>query len=93
MYKVGPKTNVGFSWGFSRLKNNDTAAPNGDGNNIVRSNLYAYTVGIYHQWTKSLKFVVEGTEEGTTGETAGLFAGLPPGTKQTDIAAGFMLFF
>jgi hypothetical protein len=93
MYKVGPKTNVGFSWGFSRLKNNDTAAPNGDGNSIVRSNLYAYTVGIYHQWTKSLKFVVEGTEEGTTGETAGLFAGLPPGTKQTDIAAGFMLFF
>src|SRR5690349_19820946 len=70
-YKVGPKTNVGFSWGFSRLKNNDTAAPNGDGNSIVRSNLYAYTVGIYHQWTKSLKFVVEGTEEGTTGINIG----------------------
>jgi hypothetical protein len=92
-YKVGPKTTLGGSWGFSRLKNNDTAAPNGDGNSNVRSNLYAYTVGIYHQWTKSLKFVVEGTEEGTTGETAGLFAGLPPGTKQTDIAAGFMLFY
>jgi hypothetical protein len=92
-YKVGPKTTVGGSWGFSRLKNNDTAAPNGDGNSIVRSNLYSYTVGIYHQWTKSLKFVVEGTEEGTTGETAGLFAPLAPGTKQTDIAAGFMLFY
>jgi len=92
-YKVGPKTTVGGSWGFSRLKNNDTAAPNGDGNSNVRSNLYSYTAGIYHQWTKSLKFVVEGTQEGTTGETAGLFAGLPPGTKQTDIAAGFMLFY
>jgi len=92
-YKVGPKTTVGGSWGFSRLKNNDTAAPNGDGNSNVRSNLYSYTVGIYHQWTKSLKFVVEGTQEGTTGETAGLFAGLPPGTKQTDIGAGFMLFY
>ena len=92
-YKVGPKTTVGGSWGFSRLKNNDTAAPNGDGNSNVRSNLYSYTVGIYHQWTKSLKFVVEGTPEGTTGETAGLFAGLPPGTKQTDIGAGFMLFY
>ena len=89
MYKVGPKTNVGFSWGFSRLVNDQT----GDGNTNVRSNLYSYTVGIYHQWTKSLKFVVEGTEEGTTGETAGIFAGLPPGTKQTDIGAGFMLFY
>jgi hypothetical protein len=94
MYKVGPKTNVGFSWGFSRLKNNSTAAPNGDGNSIVRSNNYAYTAGIYHQWTKSLKFVVEGTEEGTTGNTLGpILSPLPPGAKQTDVAAGFMLFF
>jgi hypothetical protein len=94
MYKVGPKTNVGFSWGFSRLKNNDTAAPNGDGNTNVRSNNYAYTLGFYHQWTKSLKFVLEGTEEGTTGNTLGpIFAGLPPGAKQIDIGAGFMLFF
>ena len=92
-YKVGPKTTIGGSWGFSRLKNNDTAAPQGDGNSNVRSNLYSYTVGFYHQWTKSLKFVLEGTQEGTTGETAGIFAGLPPGTKQTDIGAGFMLFF
>jgi hypothetical protein len=88
-YKVGPKTTVGGSWGFSRLKNNDTAAPNGDGNSAVRSNLYSYTVGIYHQWTKSLKFVVEGTQEGTTGQ----IGGLAPGVKQTDIAAGFMLFY
>ncbi len=94
MYKVGPKTNVGFSWGFSRLKNNETAAPNGDGNGNVRSNNYAYTVGVYHQWTKSLKFVLEGTQEGTTGNSLGpILAGLPHGAKQTDVAAGFMLFF
>jgi len=88
-YKVSPKTTVGGSYGFSRLVNNET----GDGNTAVRSNLYSYTAGIYHQWTKSLKLVFEGTQEGTTGETAGLFAGLPPGTKQIDLAAGFMLFF
>jgi hypothetical protein len=90
-YKVGPKTTVGFSWGFSRLKNNDTAAPNGDGNSAVRSNLYSYTAGVYHQWTKSLKFVVEGTEEGTTGIIGP--PAVPGGVKQTDIAAGWMLFF
>jgi len=84
MYKVGPKTNLGASWGFSRLKNNSTAAPNGDGNSAVRSNVYSYTAGIYHQWTKSLKLVFEGTEEGSTG------AGRP---KQIDISGGFMLFY
>jgi len=79
-YKVGAKTTVGGSWGFSRLVNNQT----GDGNTAVISNLYSYTVGVYHQWTKSLKFVLEGTEEGTnTGGSA----------KQTDVSAGFMLFF
>ncbi|PYP26189.1 MAG: hypothetical protein DMD55_11065, partial [Gemmatimonadetes bacterium] len=61
----------------------------GDGNELVRSNLYAYTLGIYHQWTKSLKLVFEGTQEGTTGQ----IGGLAPGTKQTDVSGGFMLFF
>ncbi len=90
MYKVGPKTNVGASWGFSRLKDDQT----GDGDADVRSNMYAYTVGIYHQWTRSLKLVFEGTQEGTTGESAGpLFSGLLPGSKQTDVSAGLMLFF
>jgi hypothetical protein len=79
-YKVAPKTTVGFSWGFSRLVNNQT----GDGNTAVRSNVYSYTAGIYHQWTKSLKLVFEGTEEGSTG------TGRP---KQTDVSGGFMLFF
>ena len=90
MYKVGPKTNIGASWGFSRLKN----TTDGDGNQNVVSNNYAYTVGVYHQWTKSLKFVVEGTEEGTTGNSAGpINTPRPDGARQTDVAAGFMLFF
>src|SRR5213082_1402680 len=89
MYKVGPKTNIGASWGFSRLKN----TTDGDGNQNVVSNNYAYTVGVYHQWTKSLKFVVEGTEEGTTGNSAGpINTPRPDGARQTDVAAGFMLF-
>ena len=88
-YKVGPKTSVGGSWGFSRLKHNTAA----DGNSAVTSNLYSYTAGIYHQWTKSLKLVFEGTQEGTTGETEGIFAPLAPGSKQVDVAGGFMLFF
>src|SRR5438309_7876820 len=83
-YKVGPKTTVGGSWGFSRLKHNTAA----DGNSAVTSNLYSYTAGVYHQWTKSLKLVFEGTQEGTTGETEGLFAGLAPGSKQVDVAGG-----
>src|SRR6266704_2319072 len=89
MYKLQPKTSVGLSWGFSRLKNNNTAAPACDGNTAVRSNVYSYTAGIYHQWTKSLKLVFEGTQEGTTG----VIGGLAPGTKQIDISGGFMLFF
>src|SRR6266700_6195243 len=88
MYRLQPKTSVGLSWGFSRLKNNNTAAPTGDGNSAVRSNVYSYTAGIYHQWTKSLKLVFEGTQEGTTG----VIGGLAPGTKQIDISGGFMLF-
>ncbi len=93
MYKFGPKTTVGGSWGFSRLKHDQT----GDGDEAVTSNLYSYTVGVYHQWTKSLKFVLEGTQEGSTGETEGFYANtfgaLAPGSKQIDISAGFMLFY
>src|SRR6266567_3234459 len=91
MYKLQPKTSVGLSWGFSRLKNNETAAPAGDGNKAVRSNVYSYTAGIYHQWTKSLKLVFEGTQEGTTGVNIG--TPVAAGTKQIDISGGFMLFF
>jgi hypothetical protein len=86
MYKVSPKTNVGVSYGFSRLVNDQT----GDGNTAVRSNLYSYTAGIYHQWTKSLKAVLEGTQEGTTGIIG--IAG-SPGVKMINISGGFMLFY
>jgi len=85
-YLVNKKTTLGASWGFSRLKNNQT----GDGNTAVRSNLYSYTAGIYHQWTKSLKLVLEGTQEGTTGVSG--IAGSPH-TKLTNVSGGFMLFF
>jgi len=86
MYKVSPKTNIGASYGFSRLVNDQT----GDGNTAVRSNLYSYTVGFYHQWTKSLKAVLEGTQEGTTG-VIGLAGS--PGVKMINISGGFMLFY
>ena len=86
MYKVSPKTNVGVSYGFSRLVNDQT----GDGNTAVRSNLYSYTAGIYHQWTKSLKAVLEGTQEGTTGIIG---IGGSPGVKMINISGGFMLFY
>jgi hypothetical protein len=86
MYKVGPKTNVGVSWGFSRLKNagaGETAASGG--NNSVRTQWTLATAGIYHQWTKSLKLVFEGSRE-----QEGVGTGRP---AQIDISGGFMLFF
>jgi hypothetical protein len=76
MYKVGPKTNVGASWGFSRLKNDPGA---------VLSNWTSTTLGVYHQWTKSLKLVFEGTREQVgNGSTA---------PSQVDLSGGLMLFF
>ncbi|PYP33408.1 MAG: hypothetical protein DMD47_01445 [Gemmatimonadetes bacterium] len=78
------KTSVGASYGFSRLKRNSTAAPAGDATNRSLVNVYSYTGGIYHQWTKSLKLVFEGTQEGST-------KGAKP--KQVDVSGGFMLFF
>ncbi|HEX4601344.1 MAG TPA: hypothetical protein VH116_08120, partial [Gemmatimonadales bacterium] len=81
MYNVDPKNSVGFSWGFSRLKNDQT----GDGNTGVRANWASYTVGLYHQWTKSLKLVVEGTKE-----EEGNGAGAP---ALTNVSVGLMLFY
>jgi hypothetical protein len=81
LYKVGPKTNVGASWGFSRLSNNQT----GDGNTAVRTQWTLATVGVYHQWTKSLKWVLEGSRE-----QEGIGAGAP---AQVDVSTGFMLFY
>ena len=83
-YTLNKKTTIGASWGYSRLKNSGAAAPAGDGNTAVRTNVYSFTGGIYHQWTKSLKLVFEGTQEGTTN---------PGRAKQIDLSGGFMLFF
>ena len=86
MYKVDPKWSLGASWGFSRLKNNDaTIAAGGDGNSAVRTQFNLATVGIYHQWTRSLKWVLEGSRE-----QEGIGAGAP---AQIDVSTGFMLFY
>src|SRR2546427_63194 len=86
MYTVNKKTNLGVSYGFSRLKNasaGETAASLG--NNTVRTQWTMATAGIYHQWTKSLKLVFEGSRD-----QEGIGAGKP---AQVDISGGFMLFF
>ena len=86
MYKVGPKTNIGASWGFSRLKNAGAGETVGSGgNDAVRTQWNLATAGIYHQWTKSLKLVFEGSRE-----QEGIGAAAP---AQIDISGGFMLFF
>jgi hypothetical protein len=80
------KTTVAGSWGFSRLKNNETAvASGGDGNGAVRTQYTLYTAGIYHQWTKSLKLVFEGSRE-----QQGIGSDAP---GQFNASGGFMLFF
>jgi hypothetical protein len=86
MYKVAPKTNIGASWGFSRLKNNSaTVATGGDGNSAVRTQFTLTTIGVYQQWTKSLKWVLEGSRE-----QQGIGGGAP---AQIDVSTGFMLFY
>src|SRR6266699_3823005 len=86
MYKVGPKTTIGASWGFSRLKNASARETDGSGgNDAVRTQWTLATVGVYHQWTKSLKLVFEGSRE-----QEGIGAAAP---AQIDISGGFMLFF
>jgi hypothetical protein len=80
-YTANKKTTIAGSWGFSRLKNNQT----GDGNTAVRTQWTSVTAGIYHQWTKSLKLVFEGTRE-----QAGVGGNSP---AQVDLSGGFMLFF
>jgi len=86
LYKVGPKTNVGVSWGFSRLKNASAGETVGSGgNNTVRTQWTLTTLGIYHQWTKSLKLVFEGSRE-----QEGIGSGKP---AQIDVSGGLMLFF
>jgi len=86
MYTVNKKTGLGVSYGFSRLKNASAGetVPSG-GNNTVRTQWTSATLGVYHQWTKSLKLVFEGTRE-----QEGIGAAAP---AQVDVSGGFMLFF
>jgi hypothetical protein len=55
------------------------------GNNTVRTQWTLTTLGIYHQWTKSLKLVFEGSRE-----QEGIGSGKP---AQIDVSGGLMLFF
>lgn len=84
-YTFNKKTTLAGSWGFSRLKNASSGEGAAANNSAVRTQWSSYTVGIYHQWTKSMKLVFEGTrEQEGIGGTA---------PAQTDLSAGFMLFF
>ena len=78
-YAVDKKSTIGASWGTSRLKGSGTGETSGP-----IAVLSLYTVGVYHQWTKSLKLVFEGSREVNT---------LSGGLNRTDISAGFMLFY
>jgi hypothetical protein len=86
-YAVDKKTTLGFSWGTSRLKGSGTGETSGP---IGVASLY--TAGVYHQWTKSLKLVFEGSREinSMTGPET-VLGGLT--LNRTDISAGFMLFY
>ncbi len=85
MYKVNPTTDLGASFGISELKGAGAASSDGNSNSIAH--LASYTVGYYHNMTKSLKAVLEGTKEINT--YGGAFAGL----NRIDVSAGLMLFF
>ena len=82
VYKMNPNTQLGGSWGISELKGGGAAS--GDGNSNSIAHLASYTVGWYHNMTKSLKAVLEGTKEINS------YAGAP---NRTDVSAGLMLFF
>jgi hypothetical protein len=84
-YTFNKKTTLAGSFGFSRLKNASSGEGAAANNSLVRTQWTSYTVGIYHQWTKSMKLVFEGTHE-----QAGIGGASP---AQTDVSAGFMLFF
>src|SRR5438876_82378 len=88
-YTFNKKTTVAGSWGFSRLKGAGTTSADGTDGPIGQVSLY--TVGIYHQWTKSLKLVFEGSREiNRHADSQALLSGLP---DRTNISGGFMLFY
>jgi len=82
MYKMNPNTQLGASWGITELKGGGTAS--GDGNSNSLTHQASYTVGWYHNMTRSLHLNVEATKE------INRYAGNP---NRTDVSAGLMLFF
>lgn len=84
-YTFNKKTTLAGSWGFSRLKNASSGEGAAANNSVVRAQWSSITLGIYHQWTKSVKLVFEGTDEREAAGAANV--------SQVDISAGFMLFF
>jgi len=90
-YTFNKKTTIAGSYGFSELKNATTGETNATGGNENIQSLWrSYTAGVYHQWTKSLKLVFEGTREQING--VGI-AGGGNAPAQVDVSGGFMLFF
>jgi hypothetical protein len=86
-YTANKKTTVGFSWGTSRLKGSGTGETSGPIGVVS-----LYTAGVYHQWTKSLKLVFEGSREiNAHSGPETVLGGLTQ--NRTDLSAGFMLFF
>jgi len=82
MYKMNPTTQLGASWGISELKGGGTGSTDGTSNSLAH--LASYTVGYYHNMTRSLKMVVEGTRE------INRYFGA---ANRTAVSAGLMLFF
>ena len=82
MYKMNPNSQLGASWGISELKGGGTAS--GDGTSNSLAHLASYTVGWYHNMTRSLHLNVEATKE------INRYGG---GANRTDVSAGLMLFF
>ena len=86
-YAVDKKSTIGASWGTSRLKGSGTGETSGPIGVVS-----LYTVGVYHQWTKSLKLVFEGSREvNAHSGPETVLGGLT--LNRTDISAGFMLFY
>jgi hypothetical protein len=92
-YAVDKKTTIAGGWGTSRLKG--AGASTSDGTDGPLGVVSLYTIGVYHQWTKSLKLVFEGSREINThiGPNALLTLIAVPALNRTVISGGFMLFY
>jgi hypothetical protein len=92
-YTFNKKTTLAGGWGTSRLKGAGTTTSDGTAGPLGVVSMY--TVGVYHQWTKSLKLVFEGSREinAHIGPNALLTAIAVPALNRTVVSGGFMLFY